>query len=113
VADICTARPVHLAIIDGITSMSGGEGPWCSDVNPLKFTSPGLLVVGFNPVSTDAVGTALMGYDDPRAARGAKPFGFCDNHLLLAEHAGMGTADLAQIDVRGLPIAKARGPYGV
>lgn len=112
VADICAARPIHLAIIDGITSMSGGEGPWCSYAAPLKFTTPGVLIAGLNPVSTDAVGTAVMGYDNPRATRGTKPFGFCDNHLLLAEQAGIGIADLAQIDVRGLAIEKARYPYG-
>jgi uncharacterized protein (DUF362 family) len=113
VTDICAARPIHLAIIDGITSMSGGEGPWCGKANPLKFTAPGVLIAGFNPVSTDAVGTAVMGYDTPRAARGTKPFGFCENHLLLAEQTGLGTADLTQIDVRGVTIAQARGPYGV
>lgn len=112
VADICAARPIHLAIIDGITSMSGGEGPWCSNAATIKFTTPGVLIAGLNPVSTDAVGTAVMGYDNPRAVRGTKPFGFCDNHLLLAEQAGVGTADLAQIDVRGLSIEKARYPYG-
>ena len=41
-----------------------------------------------------------------------KPFQDCDNHLVLAEQAGLGTADLAQIDLRGLPIEKARYPYG-
>lgn len=112
VADICSARPVHLAIIDGITSMSGGEGPWCREAAPLKATSPGVLIAGLNPVSTDAVGTAVMGYDDPRALRGVKPFQSCDNHLLLAEQAGVGSADPAQIDLRGLPIEKARYPYG-
>jgi len=111
VADICSARPIHLAIIDGITSMSGGEGPWCREAGPLKFTSPGVIIAGLNPVSTDAVGTAVMGYDNPRAVRGVKPFHFCDNHLLLAEEAGVGTADLAQIDVRGIAIEKARYPY--
>jgi len=112
VADVCAARPIDLAIIDGITSMSGGEGPWCRDAAELKFTSPGVLVVGLNPVSTDAVGIAVMGYDNPRALRGTKPFHFCDNHLVLAEEAGLGTADLAQIDVRGMPIAKAKCSYG-
>ena len=111
VADICSARPIHLAIIDGITSMSGGEGPWCREAGPLKLTSPGVLISGLNPVSTDAVGTAIMGFDDPRALRGTTPFHFCDNHLLLAEQAGVGTADLEQIEVRGLPIEKARYPY--
>jgi uncharacterized protein (DUF362 family) len=112
VADICAARPIHLAIIDGITAMSGGEGPWCGDAGPLKITTPGVLIAGLNPVSVDAVGTMVMGYDNPRVVRGIKPFHFCDNHLLLAEQAGIGTADPARIDVRGLPLQKARYPYG-
>jgi hypothetical protein len=52
-----------------------------------------------------------MGYENPRAVRGIKPFHFCDNHLLLADQAGLGTADLAQIDLRGVSLAKARYPY--
>lgn len=112
IADICAARPIHLAIIDGITSMKGGEGPWCGGEAKLSFTAPGVLIAGLNPVSTDAVGTAVMGYENPRAARGVKPFDFCDNHLLLAEQAGLGTADLSRIEVRGMPIEKARYPYG-
>jgi hypothetical protein len=110
--DICAARPIHLAIIDGITSMSGGEGPWCGTAFQLKLTSPGVLIVGLNPVSTDAAATAVMGYKDPRAPRGTKPFAICDNHLLLAEQAGLGVAALDQIDLRGLPLEKARCPYG-
>ena len=92
--------------------MNGGEGPWCRDAATIKFTSPGVLIAGLNPVSTDAVGTAVMGYDNPRAKRGTKPFTVCDNHLLMAEEAGLGTADLSKIDVRGLTIEKARYPYG-
>ena len=91
--------------------MSGGEGPWCHKT-PLKVTTPGVLIAGLNPVATDAVGTAVMGYANPRAARGVKPFEDCDNHLLLAEQAGLGAADLAQIDLRGLSIEQARYPYG-
>jgi len=112
VVDICAARPIHLAIVDGITAMNGGEGPWCSDAATIKFTQPGVLIAGLNPVATDAVATAVMGYENPRTTRGTKPFGFCDNHLLMAEQAGLGTADLARIDVRGEPIAQVRYPYG-
>jgi uncharacterized protein (DUF362 family) len=111
IVDICAARPIHLAIIDGITSMSGGEGPWCGGANKLQLTTPGLLVIGKNAVATDAVGTALMGYDDPRALRGTKPFHFCDNHLLMAEQAGLGPADLARIEVVGVPIKEGRVRY--
>lgn len=111
IVDICAARPIHLSVIDGITSMSGGEGPWCRHAAPLQFTDPGVLIVGLNPVCTDAVGTAVMGYADPRAVRGTKPFHFCDNHLLMAEQSGLGSADLSKIEVRGLSIEKARYPY--
>lgn len=113
IVDELAARPLHLCVIDAITSMSGGEGPWCGNANPLTFTSPGVLIVGFNGVSTDAVGTAVMGYADPRAIRGNKPFDFCDNHLLMAEQAKLGLADLSKIDLRGVSIEKARYPYKV
>ena len=109
--DLCAARPIHLAIIDGITAMRGGEGPWSGE-SRLKVTTPGVLIAGFNPVSTDAAGTAVMGYENPRAPRGVKPFQDCDNQLLLAEQVELGSADLAQIDLRGLPLEKARCPYG-
>jgi uncharacterized protein (DUF362 family) len=112
IADVCGARPIHLSVLDGITSMNGGEGPWCRHAARIQVTTPGVLIVGFNPVSTDAVGTAVMGYDDPRALRGTKPFQICDNHLLLCEQAGLGSADLSKIDVRGLAVEKARYPYG-
>ena len=108
VADINAARPVHLGIIDGIMSMSGGEGPWAPNAAP---TSPGILIAGLNAVSTDAVGVAVMGYANPRANRGTPPFAGCDNHLLLAEQNGIGTADLSQIDVRGLTISQVLYPY--
>src|SRR5581483_1991734 len=63
--DILSARPVDLAIADGIVSMVGGEGPWVLGSKPCH---PGLLVVGRNIVNTDAVAAATMGYN-PRAGR--------------------------------------------
>ncbi len=108
VADLCAARPIHLAIMDGIKSVSGGEGPWASNIAP---TSPALLIAGLNPVSTDAVAMAVMGYANPRASRGTRPFQNCDNHLLLAEQANIGSASLSQIEVRGLAIQQALYPY--
>ncbi len=108
VADICAARPVHLAILDGITCMSGGEGPWSPSTG---FIEPGILIAGLNPVSTDAVGMAVMGFPNPRATRGTRPFQSCDNHLLLGEQAGIGSADLARIEVRGMTVQQALCPY--
>lgn len=114
VTDICAACPIHLAIIDGITSMSGGEGPWCDRGNgTMKLTTPGVLIAGLNAVSTDAVGLAVMGFSDPRALRGTQPFPVGDNHLVLAERLNLGLADLSQIEVCGLAMEKARYPYPV
>jgi uncharacterized protein (DUF362 family) len=106
ITDICAARPIHLGVIDGITAMSGGEGPWTG--HPFSVTTPGVIIAGFDPVATDTVGTAVMGFDNPRAKRGAVPFEMCDNHLLLAEEAKLGSADLARIEVAGVPVAAAR-----
>ena len=104
VADLVAARPVHLAVIDGIHSMAGGEGPWCDNV---RHVHPGLLVAGTNCVATDAVCTALMGFD-PMADRGTPPFETCESTLRLAEELGVGPRDLRRIEVLGLPIAQAR-----
>ena len=103
VAELNLARPVDLAIIDGVESIAGGEGPW---IKGLRHVQPGLLIAGTNAVNTDAVATALMGYD-PRSPRGSKPFTMCDNTLLLAESLGVGSADLKRIEIAGVPIAKA------
>jgi len=103
VADLAAARPTDLAILDGIHTIAGGEGPWIRGVRPVE---PGLLMAGTNPVSTDAVATAVMGYD-PRAELGTPPFDNCDNTLRLAEARGLGTTDLKRIDVRGLSIRQA------
>ena len=113
IADINAARPIHLAIIDGITSVSGGEIPNTEkNGRPVvQITAPGVMIAGFNAVSTDAVGMACMGYDDPRAERGSWPFEKCDNHILLAEQKGLGPADLDKIDVRGMTIDEAMFPY--
>jgi uncharacterized protein (DUF362 family) len=122
--DILGARPVDLAICDGIISTVGGEGPWVLGARPIK---PGLLVAGRNSVNTDAVAMATMGYN-PRAGRHEAPyrlykgpanhpraqltpadeaFQYADNMMLLAEAVGIGSADLSRIDVRGVPIQDA------
>ena len=113
--DLAAARPIDLAIIEGIQSIVGGEGPW---VKGSKVVDPGVLVVGRNPVCTDAVAAAVMGFD-PRAKRGEGPFHVfkthvepkdpmnAENPMLLAEAVGLGSADLSRIDVRGVSIKQA------
>ncbi|HEY1337894.1 MAG TPA: DUF362 domain-containing protein, partial [Bryobacteraceae bacterium] len=105
VVDLIAARPIHLAIVEGIKTMTGGEGPWVRE--DLQPAAPGVLVAGLNPVNTDAVSMAVMGFD-PMADRGTPPFERCDSTLKLAEDAGLGTRDLKRIEVVGAPIAQAR-----
>jgi uncharacterized protein (DUF362 family) len=98
VVDLCAARPIHLAIVEGIKTMTGGEGPWIQE--ELLGVAPGILVAGLNPVTTDAVSMSMMGFD-PMADRGTPPFERCDCTLKLAEEAGLGTRDLKRIEVIG------------
>ncbi len=107
VADLAAARPIDIALIDGIETVAGGEGPW---IRGLRAVQPGVIVAGTNAVTTDTVATAVMGYD-PRANKGTAPFVDCDNSLLLAEARGVGTTDLKNIDVRGLSIREALFPF--
>jgi uncharacterized protein (DUF362 family) len=122
--DIIGARPIDLAINDAIISTCGGEGPWVLGAKPIH---PGFLVAGRNVVNTDTVTMAAMGYN-PRAGRREAPYRvykgpdnhpreqlvpagemsqYADNMMLLAEAAGIGSADLNRIDVRGVSIQDA------
>jgi uncharacterized protein (DUF362 family) len=126
--DLCGARPIDLSILDGIEALIGGEG---TGMPGTKHAKPGLLVVGRNCVCTDAVAMATMGYN-PRAGRHEAPFRlykspedhpreqlippgethqYADNTVLMGEAAGMGTADLSKIDVRGVPVKDAVYDY--
>lgn len=105
--DLVKSRPIHLCVIDGISSYAGSEGPWNW---PARKVNPQVLIVGRNPVCTDAVGAAVMGYD-PMAMVGTEPF-IGDNLMNLGAEAGIGTNDLKRIEVRGIPIANVVCQYG-
>ncbi len=104
--DIFGCRPIDLAIIDGVQTNRGGEGPWIKGVQPL---APKLLLVGRNAVCTDAVSAATMGYD-PTAGHREFPF-MGENHLALSARVGIGTNDLARIEALGLPLDEAVFPF--
>ena len=108
VVDILKARPVDLSIIDGIVSVHGGEGQWQGPA--LGVVVPGLLIAGRNPVCTDSVTAAVMGYD-PGAPDWTSPFQNGANMLRLGEEAGLGTNRLSEIEVVGLGIGSARNAF--
>jgi uncharacterized protein (DUF362 family) len=101
-------RPVDLAIVDGVETVRGGEGPWLPGLEKM---TPGVIITGRNAVCVDAVGMAVMSYD-PHADRGTPPFIRGDNTLKLAEAVGLGTTDLNRIEVVGVPIRDARINFG-
>lgn len=107
ISDLVAAMPIHLSIIDGIESIAGAELPRGSQTRAVK---PGVILAGLNPVCTDSVAAAVMGYN-PRAAKGEPGFPHCDNQLVLAEQRNLGTTDLKRIDVRGVSIEKALYRY--
>jgi uncharacterized protein (DUF362 family) len=106
VADLHGARPVDLAVIDGVDTQKGGEGFWNQGIQPVQ---PKLLFAGRNAVCTDAVCAAAMGYD-PTVDHGHFPFPE-ENHLKWAAEAGVGTNDPARIEVAGLSIKDAHFPF--
>ncbi len=105
-ADLFGIRPADLCLIDGIETNRGGEGPWIKGVEPIQ---PHLLLAGRNGVCTDAVATAVMGYD-PTADHYQFPFRG-ENHLKLLAEVGVGTNRVEDIEVRGVPLKEALFPF--
>ncbi len=98
IVDLLRARPIDLTVIDGIKTVEGGEGPWVR--NTFSMVEPGILVAGKNPVATDAVATAAMGFN-PDAGAYEMPFVNSLNHLALACENGLGTNHLEEIEIVG------------
>jgi uncharacterized protein (DUF362 family) len=104
ITELNRIRPIDLAIVDGIKTTEGGEGPWIGMMAPVQ---PGVIFAGKDPVATDAVATAAQGFD-PTAAGMTVPFVRSDNHLSLAHQAGLGTHRLGEIEVTGASLSDVR-----
>ena len=101
VNDLNQTRPVNLALIDGVWTCEGGEGPWITgQVHQVKAN---ILLAGKDPVATDAVAVACMGFD-PAIEYPHAPFLNADNHLNIAASLGYGTNHLDEIKVVGAAI---------
>ena len=107
IVELNKARPIHFALIDGIKTTEGGEGPWIRTFGPI---APGVLFAGKDPVATDAVATAAQGFD-PTAPPMAVPFVRGLNHLALAAAVGLGTHRLEEIEVMGPSIGDVRRDF--
>jgi uncharacterized protein (DUF362 family) len=110
--DMLRARPVDLAIVDGIETQTAGSGAALDEgsTRKLRLVNPGILLASRNAVCADAAAAAAMGFD-PLATRGTTPFESCDSTLELAEQAGIGARDLRKIEVIGARIAEVRTAF--
>jgi uncharacterized protein (DUF362 family) len=106
ILDLNRARPIHLALVDGIKTAEGGEVPRGS-FSPV---APGVLLAGKDPVATDAVATAAMGFD-PTVDCPDVPFVNGDNYLNMAYELGLGTNRLEEIEVVGAAIDGVRTEF--
>lgn len=112
IVDLNRARPVHLSLVDGIITTDGGENGW---VEGTQLQRPQVLIAGKNVVATDAVATAVMGFD-PTAEYPNVPFLRAENHLNIAQSLGLGTNRLEEVEVKGVSIEEVRqkfAPSGV
>lgn len=107
IVDLNRARPIHLALLDGVATIEGGEGPWNTYTRQVK---PGVLLAGKNALATDAIGTSLMGFD-PTSEAPDEPFLQSDNYLNLASQRGLGSNRPADIDTAGADPAGLRYPF--
>ena len=92
-ADLASLIRPRINIIEGIIGSELHE----EDGEPVRMD---LLVSGRDIVATDAVGSAVMGVD-PRRVR----------YLSMAEGKGVGTGDLAKIEILGEPIEKVKRSF--
>jgi len=97
IMDLNAARPVTLSIVDGVWTSEAGEGPWVPAMTQIK---PGVMFAGKNPVATDAIATAAMGFD-PTAEYPDAPFVHANNHINIAASLGWGTNKVDEIKVVG------------
>jgi len=70
-----------------------------------------MLIAGKNPVATDAVATAAMGFD-PLAGPPTLPFIRSDNYLTMAGELGMGSNDLRRVEVVGTALDDVKVQFG-
>jgi uncharacterized protein (DUF362 family) len=105
IVDLAAAFPVDLVVIDGISTIQTAEGWWLGSM--VSVTRPGLLIAGRNPVCTDAVAAAVMGFH-PDAPDKTLPFVNGTNHLALARRRGLGENRIHNLEVVGVGLEEAR-----
>ncbi|HUE75483.1 MAG TPA: DUF362 domain-containing protein [Chloroflexota bacterium] len=100
--DINRTFPQTFQVIDGLVGSNHG-------MNGEPLVSE-LVMAGTNPVATDCIAMAAMGFD-PRSDFPRPPFLISESHILLAEQTGLGPADPTLVDVVGDSVAELTRQY--
>jgi uncharacterized protein (DUF362 family) len=105
-----SARPsIHEPFPQRITDLAGALRPGLSVIDATTALDEGtsrtpvpmdLTIAGWDFVAVDAVGTAVMGFDPMEVI-----------YIRLAHERGLGTADLNEIDVVGVPIDQVKRQF--
>ena len=94
IVDMVRANKLGLTVVDGSMAMEG-NGPAIGPVVKMD-----VIVAGTNPLATDMVAAALMGFEPHDVPTFA-----------WANKAGMRPASLDDIEIRGEPLDRARRPF--
>jgi uncharacterized protein (DUF362 family) len=94
IVDMVKANKLGLVVVDGSTAMEG-NGPTDGTLVDM-----GVIVAGTNPLATDMVAAALMGFEPEEVPT-----------FVYAQQAGMTPTRLDQIEVRGVPIDQVRRKF--
>jgi uncharacterized repeat protein (TIGR01451 family) len=95
IVDLNLARPLDFALIDGLRGITNGSLGEGAANPPMK-----LILASHDAVALDAIGTLVMGYDPTTVP-----------YLGWAAGAGLGTADVSQITVRGERVRQVRRDF--
>lgn len=94
--DIHKVRKADLTVIDGLLAMEGNGAGEAGLPVPMN-----ILLAGSDVVAVDAVASACMGIEDVLDVSTTR----------IAQHNGLGTADLSQIEVRGVSIEAVKRKF--
>ncbi|MGQ9479631.1 MAG: DUF362 domain-containing protein [Thermoproteota archaeon] len=94
ITDLCSAKRIDLVVIDGRVAMEGNGPYYGSPVNM------DILIVGRDPVATDAVAAHIMGFDPNKIPS-----------IKLGNERDLGISDLREIEIRGESIDEVFRPF--
>lgn len=87
IADVCSAIPYELGIIDGLTTVHRAS---LAQKAKMVVKHSNLMLASYDMVAVDSVATRVMGFDPNKIL-----------HIYLSEKKGLGTMDSNKIDVIG------------